>query len=61
MVGATSARVPPTADLTAKLLALRPERLDECQVPALLQRGGETLAGGYWQFTSRLTGDWAEP
>jgi thiamine biosynthesis lipoprotein ApbE len=44
---------PVTADVTATMRALRPERLDQCRVPALLQRDGETAFGAHWRFTEQ--------
>ena len=44
---------PVTADVTAKMLALRSERLDECRVPGLLQRDGGTVIGAHWRFAEQ--------
>ncbi len=41
---------PVTADVTAKVLALRPGRLRECSVPALLQTDGGTVMSERWRF-----------
>jgi thiamine biosynthesis lipoprotein ApbE len=38
---------PVTGDVTAKVLALCPERLEECSVAALLQSGGLTVPGAH--------------
>lgn len=45
---------PVTADVTAKLLALRPERVNECPVAALVQSDGVTLAGAHWRFAEQV-------
>ncbi len=39
-----------TADVMAKVLALAPERLDDCEFPALIQLDGEVRLSPRWRF-----------